>query len=389
MKRRISSFSLAFCTIFLAVQTAHGASVPGVKTVAPQRTALKMTTTQPATVRAFHEAELYAKVSGYLKELRADIGDTVASGQVLAVIDVPEMEKAVERQRAELALLERKHEQSQAAVGAAKAEFEAFLSEYERVKSLAESKAVTQRAGDESRSRSESAKAKLGVAEAGVKAAEASVVVAQKVIEEMDVLMSYASIKAPFAGVVTQRSVDPGDLVRNQAESSAHREPLFTVSQVNVMRIAVAVPEKDSVWVDVNDTAEMTFPALPGESFTGKIARMSRRLDPKTRTMEVEIDFKNDNGRLLPGMYGNVVILMQERAALMVPSGSIRFGGTGEASVVYVVKGGATISHVPVTTGADIGNYIEILSGLTGDEQIVTGMLGRLQDGQAVKVLGD
>jgi multidrug efflux pump subunit AcrA (membrane-fusion protein) len=88
-------------------------------------------------------------------------------------------------------------------------------------------------------------------------------------------------------------------------------------------------------------------------------------------------------------MYANVVILMQERTALVVPSGSIRFDETGESSVVYVVKGGTSITHVSVTTGRDDGNYIEIVSGLTGDERIVTGMLGRLQDGQAVKVLSN
>lgn len=381
--------AIAFGAVLLVVQALPGANPTAVKTVAPQMTALKMTTAQPATVRAFHEAELYAKVSGFLKELKADIGDTVVTGQVLAVIDVPEMEKAFERQGAEHTLLERKQEQSEAAVGAAKAELEAYQSEYERVKSLAETKTVPQRAADESRSRYESAKAKLAVAEAEVKVAEASVLAAQKILEEMEVLMDYASIKAPFGGVVTQRSVDLGDLVRNRAGSSAQGEPLFTVSQVNMMRVSVTVPEKDSVWVDVNDTAEMTFPALPGESFTGKVARTSRSLDPKTRRMEVEIDFENEKGRLLPGMYANVVILMQERTALVVPSRSIRFDGTGESSVVYVVKGGTSISHVPVTTGRDDGNYIEIVKGLTGDERIVTGMLGRLQDGQAVKVLSD
>ena len=381
--------AIAFGAVFLVAQALHGANPTAVKTVTPQQTALKMTTTQPATARAFHEAELYAKASGFLKELKADIGDTVVTGQVLAVIDVPEMEKAFERQRAEHALLERKQEQSVAAVGAAKAELEAHQSEYERVKSLAATKTVPQRAADESRSRHESAKAKLAVAEAGVKVGDASVLAAQKILEEMEVLMDYASIKAPFSGVVTQRSVDPGDLVRNQAGSFPQGKPLFTVSQTTMMRVTVAVPEKDSVWVDVNDAAEMTFPALPGESFTGKVARTSRSLDPKTRTMEVEIDFENKKGRLLPGMYANVVILMQERTALVVPSGSIRFDGTGQSSVVYVVKGGTSISHVSVTTGRDDGNYIEIVSGLTGDERIVTGMLGRLQDGQVVKVLSN
>lgn len=144
-----------------------------------------------------------------------DVSDPKTHGEA-RLAAVPEMEKAFERQRAELPLLERKQEQAHAFVHAAKAELDAVQSEYERIKSLAETKAVTQRAADESHSRYESARAQLGVTEAAVKAAEASVLVAQKTIEEMDVLMGYASIKAPFAGVVTQRSVDPGDRFRKR-----------------------------------------------------------------------------------------------------------------------------------------------------------------------------
>ena len=178
-------------------------------------------------------------------------------------IDVPEMTKIYERQQAELSLLEYKREQFQASVGVAQAELEALQSEYDRVQTLIKTKAVTQRIGDETKSRHESAKARLVVAEAEVKSAASSVMVGRKTLEETEVMLQYASLKAPFAGIVTQRSVDPGDLVRNKVSSDGSREPLFTVSKVDVLRVTVPIPERDAVWVKKGDIAEMSFTALP------------------------------------------------------------------------------------------------------------------------------
>jgi RND family efflux transporter MFP subunit len=133
----------------------------------------------------------------------------------------------------------------------------------------------------------------------------------------------------------------------------------------------------------------MDFPALPGETLTNLVARRSGRLDPQTRTMTVEVDIPNANGRLIPGMYCKVEIIMQEKLALVVPSEAVRFDLTGDVSHVYVVKDDNSILRVPVKTGIDDGHKIEILSGLSGGERIVAGMLGRLKDGQVVSVLGN
>ena len=328
-------------------------------------------------------------MAGYASKVTADIGDAVKAGQTLMLIDVPEIIKTYERQQAELSLLEYKREQFQASVGVARAELGALQSEYNRVQALIKTKAVTQRVGDETKSRYESAKARLVVAEAEVKSAASSVMVGRKTLEETEVMMQYASLKAPFAGVVTQRSVDPGDLVRNEVSSERSREPLFTVSKIDVLRVTVPVPERDAVWVKKGDTAKMEFPAIPGEPLKNVVARRSGRLDPKTRTMAVEVDIPNANGRLIPGMYCKVEIIMQEKLALVVPSEAVRFDLTGGESIVYVVKDDNSISHVPVKIGIDDGHNIEILSGLSGGEQVVMGMLGRLKDGQEVSVLSN
>ena len=391
MQKKLPAF--LFLALVLIMPTladvARAADGPAVKTVSPQKITIRRTSSQPATARAWHEAELFAKVAGYASKVTADIGDAVKAGQTLMLIDVPEIIKTYERQQAELSLLEYKREQFQASVGVARAELGALQSEYNRVQALIKTKAVPQRVGDETKSRYESAKARLVVAEAEVKSAASSVMVGRKTLEETEVMMQYASLKAPFAGVVTQRSVDPGDLVRNEVSSERSREPLFTVSKIDVLRVTVPVPERDAVWVKKGDTAKMEFPAIPGEPLKNVVARRSGRLDPKTRTMAVEVDIPNANGRLIPGMYCKVEIIMQEKLALVVPSEAVRFDLTGGESIVYVVKDDNSISHVPVKIGIDDGHNIEILSGLSGGEQVVMGMLGRLKDGQEVSVLSN
>ena len=391
MQKKLPAFLSLTLVLIMATlaDVARAADGPAVKTVSPQKITIRRTSSQPATARAWHEAELFAKVAGYASKVTADIGDAVKAGQTLMQIDVPEMTKTYEKQQAELSLLEYKREQFQASVGVARAELGALQSEYNRVQALIKTKAVTQRVGDETKSRYESAKARLVVAEAEVKSAASSVMVGRKTLEETEVMMQYASLKAPFAGVVTQRSVDPGDLVRNEVSSERSREPLFTVSKIDVLRVTVPVPERDAVWVKKGDTAKMEFPAIPGEPLKNVVARRSGRLDPKTRTMAVEVDIPNANGRLIPGMYCKVEIIMQEKLALVVPSEAVRFDLTGGESIVYVVKDDNSISHVPVKIGIDDGHNIEILSGLSGGEQVVMGMLGRLKDGQEVSVLSN
>ena len=391
MQKKLPAFLSLTLVLIMATlaDVARAADGPAVKTVSPQKITIRRTSSQPATARAWHEAELFAKVAGYASKVTADIGDAVKAGQTLMLIDVPEIIKTYERQQAELSLLEYKREQFQASVGVVRAELGALQSEYNRVQALIKTKAVTQRVGDETKSRYESAKARLVVAEAEVKSAASSVMVGRKTLEETEVMMQYASLKAPFAGVVTQRSVDPGDLVRNEVSSERSREPLFTVSKIDVLRVTVPVPERDAVWVKKGDTAKMEFPAIPGEPLKNVVARRSGRLDPKTRTMAVEVDIPNANGRLIPGMYCKVEIIMQEKLALVVPSEAVRFDLTGGESIVYVVKDDNSISHVPVKIGIDDGHNIEILSGLRGGEQVVMGMLGRLKDGQEVSVLSN
>ena len=417
MKHMIVTERYRGCLLGLALITCGEliAATPAVKTTTPKEAQVRKTTSQPASVRAYYEAELHAKLAGYAGEPKVDIGGLVQKGDVLLVVEVPEMEKAFERASAEADRLKadiRRAEaaekvaaaqvqQAEADIRKSEAQVAADQSEFDRVENLVKTKVVTGKVKDEAENRLRAAKAQLAsvrqnlnvaranasAAAAETAAAKSAATVAFKSLEEMKVLIGYATIRAPFGGVVTHRSVDPGDLVRNST-SSRSAEPLFVIAKTDVLRVTVPVPERDAVWVKKGSAAEISFSAIPGKVFKGAVARTAGRLDPKTRTLSVEIDLPNADGKLLPGMYGTVVLTSEKRTALLVPSGTIRFDLTGNEKIAYVVRDD-TVSHVPVTTGADDGHHIEILSGLKAGDRIVTGMLGRLADGQSVKVLAD
>ncbi len=403
---------------------------PVVKLVAAERTTIQRTTTQPATIHAYHQAEIHAKVAGYLTELKVDIGQAVKAGDVLGIIAVPEMQKSFEKQQATIRRLQAEEQQASAGVNLATADVKsaqalqaqaaaevaqtdaqlnADSSEFKRVTDLVAQKAVAARLLDEARQKLEastSAKAaaqaalqsavaavtvareKESVAKSNVDAAAAQTEVARKQLEELAVLMGYAVLKAPFNGVVTQRNVDPGDLVRNfQAASESSRAPLFEISHVAKVRVRVAIPENEAPLARVGNAVLLKLRALPDQEFEGKISRLSRRLDESTRTMMIEVDLENTEGLLIPGMYGEATVDLQETPnALMIAATAVKFDKTGNSSV-YVVEDGA-IRVVPVETGYDNGRQIQILSGIDESAQIAADRIGRFADGQKVRVEG-
>jgi len=315
-------------------QRANDDSVP-VRVLSPERTSLRRTTTQPAAVHAYYQAELYAKVGGYLEKLGADIGQEVDAGEVLGTIAVPEMVKSREKQEATIRRLQADEqraaaqitvaeaqaesaraalEQARAGVSAADAQLKADRSEHERVSNLVENRAVAERLRDESLQRYESAQAaklgaeaavvsanaELAVAAAELQAARADLTaartrteVAAKELEELDALMAYATLRAPFRGIVTQRNADPGDLIRNAPSSGPDSPPLFVIAEVDKVRVRITIPESHTPWVDEGDAVTFVAQALPGRPFRGKIDRIARSLDHSTRTMTVEVDLPN------------------------------------------------------------------------------------------------
>jgi HlyD family secretion protein len=396
-----------------------------VKTVAVTEVDVRRSTVQPATVHPYYTAAIRAKVHGYVKQVQVDIGDAVNAGDVLAIIDVPEMARQrltalaqVDRQRAEeeraKAGIDLANANVQAAAATAEetksrlhqvaASLAAAEAEFQRTDDLVKRGSIQPRILDEVRKRRDSeaagrvaatsaiqsalanvnvAKSRLAAAQADLKAAAAETVIQQRQIEEIDELINYATLTAPFAGVVTKRNVSPGDLVSERSSG----DPLFVVSQIDKVRIHIPVPENVAVYVDRGDSIRLVFPSFAAEeAMTVTVTRSAGSLDPSTRTMLVEAVVANSDGKLLPGMFGQAsIVLATNVAAKMLPARAVRFKESGNA-YVYVVSDDA-VSVVPVTTGIDDGNTIEIVSGLEPGQTVIDAHLQRFTDGQKVSVL--
>ena len=339
-----------------------------VQVTRPERRDVARTITLSAGVEAFEQAPVYAKVGGYVDRITVDIGDRVTEGQVLAVLEIPEM--ADQSAQAEQQLAQQRAEVT-------KAEAEAALQKivFTRSQGLRAKDAITEQDLDEARARAAKAVAELELARARGKGAEARVA-------ELRALTQYATLHAPFAGVVIRRFVDRGALVQ---ASSSNNAPLLIVARTDTVRVFADVPEPDVPFISRGDRAVLEAAALRGRTFAGQITRFAEALDPSSRTMRTEIDLPNADGILRPGMYGTVAIAVETHAdALTVPEAAVQRGKT--RAVVYIVDGDRAAERI-VKPGLTAEERVEILEGLgDGDRVITSGVVG-LSEGAPVQVV--
>jgi HlyD family secretion protein len=413
-------------SVLPVTQVEENAEAPiAVTTVRPRKGAMARLTTQPGSVHAFESVQLFAKVSGFLKSQAVNIGDRIKAGQVLAVVDVPELEKQAQRDRAAVDQADAKVDQMKARVDSAKADLEAAKAtlkqaeagaksaaawvrwrtiQHQRMKDLFATHSIEEKLVDESKERKEAAieseqaaqaaigtavaqisakGAKIVQANADVTAAQAEVKVAQAELERVQVQLGFAKIIAPFDGVVTHRSMFPGDFVRAATESG--NQSLLTVQRTDMMTVVVQVPDRDVIYADVGDPVTLEIDALPGVHYTAKISRIAQSQDPQTRLMRVEIDLPNPLGKIRDGMYGRATILLDKGADTfsMPTSCLVNKSEDGSTGSVYVVKDGH--AHlVPVRLGDDNGLRVAVLGGLTSSDHVILSPSTALADGAAV-----
>src|ERR1700722_2439907 len=302
-------------------------NLPRVEVVRPRRATVAQRPQTNATLEAFEETDLFAKVSGYLSDVRVDIGDHVKAGQVPAGIDVPEMKQELAEANAQLeskrsslesARRQLDHNKADVALQNALAKDREQLGEGRQL--------ISDRTLDQVHANADIAKADLGVAEANRDVAANQVDVAAATVEKIKTLLAYTQIVAPFDGVVARRQVNRGDLV--QAATATRTTPsagsLFTVQRIDTIRVFCDVPENDVPHLHVGDPAIVKPSGFDGKPFIGKVTRFSLRLDPETRNMRTEIDLPNPEERLYPGTYAEVSVEMNRRPdALTVPAAAI------------------------------------------------------------------
>jgi RND family efflux transporter MFP subunit len=352
-------------------------SPPRVEVVRPRRVTVAQRLQINATLEAFEEADLFAKVSGYLSDVRVDIGDHVKAGQVLAVIDVPEMEKELAEAKAQLESKQSSLESARRQLDHHKANItlqEALLRRREELGAAGHF--ISDRVLDEVRANAEIAKADLSVAEANRALAANQVDVAAATVEKIKTLLAYTQIATPFDGVVARRLVNRGDLV--QAATATRTTPsagsLFTVQRIDTIRVFCDVPENDVPHLHIGDPAIVKPSGFDGKPFIGKVTRFSLRLDPETRNMRTEIDLPNPEERLYPGTYAEVSLEMNRRpAALTVPTAAV--GWDGDGNFVYTITDNR-ITRLAVRTGLTDNGRSEVTAGLSEETPVVASTKG-------------
>src|SRR5258706_2494308 len=345
---------------------------PRAELVRPRRLTVARHVQTNASLEAFEQTDLFAKVSGYLTEVRVDIGDHVKAGQVLSVIDIPEMGKELAEAKAQLESKRKALETALREVEHHKADVTLQDATLKRQEVLFEGHAITDQTLDEVRAKTQIAGADLGVAEANRAFAAAQVDLGAATVEKIKTLLGYAQIVAPFDGVVARRLVNRGDLV--QAATSTRTTPLFTVQRIDTIRVFCDVPENDVPHLQIGDPAIVKPAGFDGQPFIGKVTRFSLRLDPETRNMRTEIDLPNPEERLYPGTYAEVSLEMNRRPdALTVPTTAV--GSDDDGNFVYTITD-HRITRLAVKTGLTDNGRIEVTAGLSDETPVVVSTKG-------------
>lgn len=382
-----------------------------VTAIRPEMKTVRRAISQPGQIEANQQTPVYAKVAGFVDAVLRDIGDEVEMGQTLAVVSVPEMdeelaqkEALVTQGRAELERAQKSVAAAEARVALSDALLDRWKSEYDRLQKLMKSKGVIeQQTVEETRYQLDAARAgrdesaaNRDRAQADVRVAQAKLQVAQADRRRLEALVDYTIIKAPFAGVVSRRNVDKGHFV--QPASGNKGDPLFVVVEMDPVRIFVDVPESDAVWVTKGTPARVRVQAWPGREFEAKVERTAWALDPRARTLRVEIDVPNPKGELRSGMYAYATILVEHAKTWTVPASSIV--NQGDQAFVYRVENGKAV-RTPVEIGLREGALVEVVrkqvklphegdkpswEEFTGREEIVSTQAATLTDGQTVSV---
>jgi RND family efflux transporter MFP subunit len=332
----------------------------------------------------YQEIDVMAKEAGYIKSIRVDIGDHVRAGQLLAELEIPEMQNDIERATAGAEASKADIETAQGNLTRAKSAHDIAELSYKRILDVSKKEPglIPQQEVDVAHSRELETGAQVVAAEANLQTAKRKLAMANAEQSRWRTLEKYTVISAPFTGVITKRYANTGAMIQQGTSSDTQAMPVVRLSQNDLLRLIVPVPESAVAGVRVGSTVDVTVASL-GRTFPGRVTRSEGKLALNTRTMNTEIDVPNRDYRLLPGMYAQVDLhTQQSRSVLAVPVEAIE--EINGAPHVYAVRD-FTIHIVPVTTGIKTAEQEEIRSGIAEDELVIVGRHAGLQNGQKVK----
>jgi RND family efflux transporter MFP subunit len=377
---------IAVCVlvVFIRPHKAPAANPKAAAVVGVVRGPLTNSLTIAGQFQPYQEVDLHAKVSGYIRWIKVDIGDRVRQGQVLAELEVPELQDQLQGAQAEVRHTQSEIERAQSEVVSAASTHAALHAAYTRLLEASKERPglIAEQELDDARAKDQESEAQIGVANASLDAMQQQLGVSRADSHRIQTLTNYEQIISPFNGVVTMRYADTGSLIQSGTSSNTQSMPVVRVAQSDLLRLRMPVPESDVPYIHEGGDVQVKVNST-GKVFDGKIVRFARALDSDTRTMLTEVDVPNADLTLSPGMYAETIIQLQQRGdAEFVPAQAVV--QSGDQAFVLVVDASHRVEKRIVALGIRTANRVEITSGLRVGEQVIASGQANYQPGETV-----
>lgn len=332
----------------------------------------------------FQEIDVYAKESGYVKKLLVDYGTHVKTGQVMAILEIPELEAQLQEDQAEITNARNQVTRAQHELGRYQAQYKALHLQYTRLSGVFQSQPgiVAQQEVDDAQGKDLAAASQVDAGQAALDAAQSQLSVAKAKLAHDQTLYDYSRITAPFSGVITQRFANLGTLVQAGTNSSTQALPIVRLSQDDLFRLVIPVPESYVRYIRVGDPVDVRVPSL-NRHFPGKVARFSVDVREDTRTMHTEVDVRNADHVLVPGLYAEADVILEHKEDIpTVPLQALNH--EGNKTTVFVVNRNDELEDRTVSLGIQTANDAEIVAGLHEGEMVVVSDRAELKAGEKV-----
>jgi len=378
--------SLALLPACTKVRAKSGSTATVTVGVTPAaRKNLKRTITLSSELVPFQEIDVYAKESGYVKTLNVDYGSRVRTGQLMATLEIPELEAQLQEDQAAIKNATDEVSRAEHQLKRYEAEYKVLHLEFTRLHGVFDSQPglVAQQEVDDAQGKDLAAASQVDAGESALDAARSRRLESKAKLTHDQTLFEYSRITAPFSGVVTQRFANLGTLMQAGTSSSTQAMPLVRLSEDELFRLVIPVPESSVRYIRVGDPVEVRVPAL-SRSFPGKVARAALDVQADTRTMHTEVDIPNPDRVLMPGLYAEATLTLEAKAGVVVvPLQAVNH--QGDQTTVYLVSPANKVDDRPVTLGLETSTDAEVLSGLKEGELVIVSDRSGLKPGEAVQ----
>jgi RND family efflux transporter MFP subunit len=354
--------------------------------IVPVRGPIQNVITLSGEFRPFQEVDVHAKVAGYIREIYVDVGDKVGAGQVLAVLEVPELSAQVVGAQADIRRSQDAVQRAQSEIERAQSGHQAYHAAYTRLKQASESRPglIAEQELDDAMAKDKETDAQINSARAALAESQNQLGMAKATLERLSALKAYSRITAPFAGVVTKRYADTGSLIQAGTASETQSMPVVQLAEWFWLRLVIPVPESAVSQLHLGSTVQVHVSAL-NQDFQGRVARFADALNDETRTMHTEIDVENRHDILKEGMYAEVKLGLQQnnKDSLVVPVQAVV--QAGNEHYVLVVDDQNRVQKRNVELGEQTSTSAEILRGLSEKERVISVGQSDYQVGEVVQ----